>query len=399
MHPVPEHNDFAGFCRPDYKGGSVLNLLSSIIHAHGGSSPHPEARVLPASRLADAKTVVLLVVDGIGEEQLGEFLDAGRGGHFFGAHARQVLTTVYPATTAAAITTLCTGAAPLEHGILGWHLHLPDLGMVSSILPAQTRTHSPMAEPEFDLRAYLAIPAHLSTTQRKRVCLSYNDIAASRYSRAGTLWHETGSHTSLAELVKNTTSVAARKEPQLVHVYWPEYDTLCHEHGTQHPITRQHLQAIDEAMGQLVKKLHRHDATLLVTADHGLVDTPMQHRINLARVPGLYDCLAMVPAGDARSVHCFVRPRREADFLQIVETALAAWCVCIAGETILESGLYGPGAEHSALRGRLGDYVLLARDAVAFSAPLWGGDGLGMVGNHGGMSAREMRVPLYVIRP
>ncbi len=399
MAPDSATDPFAPFERPDYRGGSLLNLLSSVIHAHGGQSPHPEARALPAARLAKASTLVLLIVDGIGEEQLARYLEAGRGSHFFGAFARQTLSTVYPATTAAAITTLCTGAAPAEHAILGWHLHLPDLGLVSSILPATTRTDSPLAAPEFDLRAYLAIPAHLSTTRRKRVCLSYEQIATSRYSQAGTRWHETGSHATLDEMVRNTLAAAARKEPQLLHVYWPEYDTLCHEYGTQHPFTLSHLDEIDAALGRLARKLRALDAALLVCADHGLVDTPLYRRINLSRIPGLYDCLAMAPSGDTRSVHCFVRPRREAAFLDIVERELTASCLCLQGESLLSARLYGPGTEHPALRSRVGDYVLLARDDFAFSAPIWGGDGQGMTGNHGGMSAREMRVPLFALLP
>ena len=36
----------AGFHFPDYQGGSIVNLLSSIIHALGGVSPHPRLKAL-----------------------------------------------------------------------------------------------------------------------------------------------------------------------------------------------------------------------------------------------------------------------------------------------------------------------------------------------------------------
>jgi len=136
-----------GFYTPDYDGASVVNLMSSIIGAMGGISPHRELSVVPASDLESAEKIVYLIVDGIGEAQLEEFLESGEGGCFFAAHSHRTISTVFPATTAAAVTTFGTGASPAEHGVLGWHLNLPDLGMVATILPAVTRTGVPMVSP------------------------------------------------------------------------------------------------------------------------------------------------------------------------------------------------------------------------------------------------------------
>ena len=44
-----------------------------------------------------------------------------------------------------------------------------------------------------------------------------------------------------------------------------------------------------------------------------------------------------------------------------------------------------------------GDYVLIARGAHAFTSTLPGATTEFNVGNHGGMSAEEVRVPLYAI--
>jgi hypothetical protein len=62
---------------------------------------------------------------------------------------------------------------------------------------------------------------------------------------------------------------------------------------------------------------------LLVTADHGLVDAPPAARVDLRGVPGFYACLATLPAGDARQVHCFVRPARVRAFRALVRRHLA----------------------------------------------------------------------------
>ena len=67
----------------------------------------------------DAPAVVLLVFDGLGWNALQEHKDrlptiAGMTG---GA-----ITTVVPSTTATALTSICTGLTPAQHGVLGYRM-------------------------------------------------------------------------------------------------------------------------------------------------------------------------------------------------------------------------------------------------------------------------------------
>ena len=126
-----------GFHFPDYRGGSIVNLLSSIVHALGGASPHPPLKALEPDSFRGVSRIVNLVLDGVGHDQLNRFMAAGGGGHFFSRHPFERITTVFPSTTAAAVTTLSTGATPAEHGVLSWHLHLHDLGLVGAVLPGR----------------------------------------------------------------------------------------------------------------------------------------------------------------------------------------------------------------------------------------------------------------------
>ena len=73
--------------------------------------------------------------------------------------------------------------------------------------------------------------------------------------------------------------------------------------------------------------------------------------------------------------------------------------MCIRGETLLESGAFGPGTPHRALRQRLGDYVLLCRDGWSLIHTPPGLQPMIMLGSHGGMSEAEIKIPLYVVRP
>ena len=197
---------------------------------------------------------------------------------------------------------------------------------------------------------------------------------------------------------RQTVRFARQGGRGVAYVYWPLYDTLCHRKGVQARATRLHLAAIDESLGRLASRLAGTGTLLLVTADHGVVDAPPPKRIDLAAVPGLLDCLALLPAGDARQVSCFVRPGRVERFHDVVARHLTEACVCITGEDLLESGLLGPGQRHPSLENRIGDYVLLARDDYAFRVTASLTKVRVHKGNHGGLSSDEVYVPLYALR-
>jgi len=383
---------------PDYDGGSIVNLLSSIIRSRGGYSPHRGLSGLTVKSLSDARKVIYLVVDGVGESQLQRFLREDHGKRFFAAHERRVISTVFPATTAAAVTTFGSGASPAEHAVLGWFLHLHDLGLVSTILPAITRTGSPLAPADFDLGAYLKIPSYISSTGGRRELLSWGHIPKSRYSMITDAWKHRVGFNTLTGMVRQIVLCARRRGRGLAYAYWPEYDSCCHSDGCYHHKTITHLEEIDRALGKLVMHLKGTDTVLVVTADHGLVDALPPNCIELRDVPGFYDCLAVVPSGDARAVQCFVRPARVKEFLSLVRKRLSKFCICVSGEYLLESRMFGLGKPHASLANRVGDYVLLARPGCAFSSSLPGMESSFNVGNHGGMSETEMLVPLYVVR-
>lgn len=374
--------------------------MASVIRARGGRSPHRDLACLPASELRRFRKIVYLVIDGLGEAQLRNHLARGGRSRFFAVWPHDIITSVFPATTAAAVTTFVTGAAPAEHGIVGWHLNLPDLGMVSTILPAVTRTGVPLARAEFDLKRFLDLPGHLASAKGRRWLLSWGHIPASRYSKAGPRWSRRVAYRTLGGLERCIGEFVKSRGGGLAYAYWPDYDSICHERGCTHEAAHRHLRALDRMLERLARAVRRAgDCVLLVTADHGMMDSLPERRVDLSVVPGLMGCLATLPAGDARQVQCFVRPAAVARFQGIVRRYLRPAAVCVAGADLIRSGILGPGRPHCALAGRIGDFVLLAREGYAFGTTLPLAKPDFNVANHGGLSQAEMRVPLYVISP
>jgi len=382
---------------PDYEGGSLLNLMASIVEARGDRGPHRPLRFLPPSVFGRPMNLVYLVVDGLGVRQLERALEARRVPHFFGRMPWRRLTTVWPATTAAAVTTLSTGASPAEHAILGWHLLLAELGMEVTILLGVTRTESPMVLRDFNLRGYLRVPDHLGRVRQTRTLLSYKRIAHSRYSMAVGSWTRRGGYSTLRGMRRRIVAECRRAGRKLIYAYWPVYDTLCHKYGTSHTKTLHHLSHVDRELAYLVDNLTDTDTVLVVTADHGLADNLPGQAVDLSRIPGFMECLTLLPAGDARQVACFVRPGRVRRFREILRGELGDRCRVLDAEEILSGGYLGPGGPHPALASRVADYVLLPHEGICFYVPVPGMKTEIHKADHGGMTATEMLVPLYIV--
>ena len=108
--------------KPDYAGGHLLNLVADIGRHFGLASPHAPLRMpLP---LGGASSVVMMVIDGLGEHQLQAYLAAGALPQL----ARRLpawhgtLTSTFPSTTMCAMTTLYMAEPPAVTGWLGYSL-------------------------------------------------------------------------------------------------------------------------------------------------------------------------------------------------------------------------------------------------------------------------------------
>ena len=104
---------------PAFGGPCLAGVVPGLLAHLSGAEP-ALASWMPET-LAEASQIVLLVIDGLGAEQLREradmapVLSAGTGGP---------ITSVAPSTTACALTTLVTGRVPAEHGVVGYRVAL-----------------------------------------------------------------------------------------------------------------------------------------------------------------------------------------------------------------------------------------------------------------------------------
>ncbi|MEZ5204847.1 MAG: alkaline phosphatase family protein [Acidimicrobiales bacterium] len=356
---------------PDYSGACISNIVPALLDV----DVDPPAW-LPEVAL-DAPQVVLLVLDGLGWEQLqarrslAPTLSSLVGGP---------ITSVAPSTTATALTSIATGLAPGRHGVVGYRVAVDH--EVLNILRWST--------PDGDAR-HRIVPAKLQPAEpfcgQRPAMVTKAEFATSAFSEAHLAGARFRGYRVPSTLVVEIGRALRAGEP-FVYAYYDGIDKVSHEYGLAEHYDAE-LSSVDRLVGDVLEVLPR-GAVLVITADHGQVD--VGDRV-LSPHSDLLACTSF-QSGEGRFRWLHARPGRERELLAAAEAhhADVVW-VRTADQTI-DEGWWGDEVT-AAARSRLGDVALVAREPVSFADPADSGP-FELIGRHGSLTPAEMYVPLLV---
>jgi hypothetical protein len=375
---------------PNYAGGSLVNLVASLVAARGGAARHRELDLMPARELSDARNVVLLIVDGLGDRYVRE---RGAGGEL-ARRRRGALTSVFPSTTASAITTSYTGCTPLEHGLTGWFTYFGQAGCVGAALPFRSRGDLALLSTRGVTPSELYSASSLFASLPVRsIVVSYRDIIDSHYNLRHCEGAERRAYQKVEELVAEVeAAVKSGAERKFIYAYWPEYDAISHRHGSESAEAFARFSELDAAFGVLVKRLAGTESTIVVTADHGFIDAGRGDCLELPAQ--LLSMLRFPLCGERRVVYCHVHS--PAEFQERVQAWLGARGDARMSRELVDEGWFGDGVPHPRLAERVGDVTLVMNERFTVKDWLPGEARHLHIGNHGGISEDEMTIPLIV---
>lgn len=372
-------------------GSSILNLAAAVARRFGAHTAVPglnEAAVREA--LATARACVFVLFDGLGERQLATHARDGAIAQF----RLRSLDSVFPSSTAPAMTSIACAAPPAAHGNPAWFMWSQAADAIVRTLPMDLRADHRQAVLARDTWSWQpwATRARASVFAVLPQQIAFSEFSRRSYAGATVLAYR--SMDDAVELVAG--ALGASEGDTSVFVYLPHFDTVSHESGWQSEEASNVALRLDRWFAALVERLQALDALVLASADHGFVDVPVEDRLQLDEFPAVRDCLERPLCGEPRVPFCYVRADRRDRFARIVREALGdAFDVHEAG-ALLRAGWFGalPDGGECALDGRLGTHVLVPRRNVTLVDRLEGEQPMDFIGMHGGISEDEMRVPL-----
>lgn len=364
---------------------------------------------LATGSAGEVRQVVLLVIDGLGDELLARI----GAGSALARHRITRLTSVFPSTTASAIPTFLTGLAPQQHGLTGWHMWFSEIERVLAVLPLTAHETRPAAgSPLPPMPEAATLPprlfAHTSLASRLPTpCFSVtpHKIADSPFNR----FHSQGAMTvpyadapgmfsAIEGIIAGRHGAAHADHPAFIHAYYPNLDSLLHVTGTRDDRVVRHFAELDRVLAGCLERLAGSRTLFVITADHGFIDAPIDRLIELDGHPEFAAMLVRPLCGERRVAYAYVRDGMHSAFEDYVGRRLAHACTLIPTTRFIADGWFGPGTAHPRLASRAGDYVLLMKEDWTTKHWLPGERRYQQLGVHGGASSAEMHVPLAVIR-
>jgi predicted AlkP superfamily pyrophosphatase or phosphodiesterase len=306
------------------------------------------------------------------------------------------ITSVFPTTTASAITTFMTGQAPQQHGLTGWFTYMQELGAVTAVLPCQLRgSRESIVERGVDVASLYGHTPFFDLLEVPSTVLAPDWIIDSPFNLAHSGRASRVGYNDLDGMLAELRKLIRTPERGYIYAYWPEFDRLSHQFGNASEQVASHFEDLQGGLEQLMDDISASRTLVLISADHGFIDTDPQRVIDLRDHPQLTACLSLPLSGEPRVAYCYVRPRHEDSFLAYADDHFGTQLD--ESRELIARNAFGLGETHPQLAQRVGDYTLIMRDNYVIKDWLAGEKPFHQIGVHGGLSEQELYVPLIVL--
>lgn len=366
---------------PRYGFGSLADLVPSVLASIGTPGFTDVLGLQPA--IASC----VLLVDGLGAELIRDravdapVLSAGlqRG---------RDLTAGFPSTTAASIASIGTGLPPGGHGIVGYTVAIPGARRLLNSLKWDPQVDPLLWQPSLTAFEHAAAAGVEVLQIGKRTFkgggLDRSVLRGARFVGADTLGEVAAS--TLAGLA----DFASRRHAGFVYAYVADLDWTGHGHGVNSQAWQLQLQFIDQLVEQIRSRLPA-GVTFYVTGDHGMLDIPVQRRVDVDVDASLRDGIELL-GGEARARYLYVREGALDDVLATWGSRFGAEAVVCTRDEAIDAGWFGPVSDLA--RPRIGDVIVAALSDLALVATHHQPNEARLIGHHGSLTAAEQLVPL-----
>lgn len=376
----------AGFVLPAYGQRSLADVLPAVGNALGVPRPLGET----AFEFPRGRSYVVFLIDGLGFELLRDHAEDAPYLHSLLEEAIRAghcpATAGVPSTTATSLTSFATALPPGHHGIVGYTSRIPGTDRLLNALKWDRAVDPRVWQPHETAFERLAESGVSVTNVNKRDFVGSGLTVAS--SRGGSFVGADRVGERLAAVV-----TASQARPSLTYLYDGDLDWTGHNLGIASEAWRQQLFMVDAAAEQLRTSLPA-DVRLVVIADHGMIDSPPEDRIDVDTITELTDGLLLL-GGEARLRHLYARPGAVDDLAASWRSVLRARAEVVLKEEAVARGWFG--AVLPEVSDRLGDVIVACTGTFAVQSKKAFPLEFGMVGMHGSLTSAEMLIPVLVV--
>ena len=324
------------------------------------------------------KNIVTILCDGMGSNIMDKMLDSDS---FLIKNRIKPITTVFPATTVAATTSMMTGLNPVETGMLGWDMYYKDIDKTITVFMNSEKgdfTYTPLQE---------AIDYNKKHMIRKTISKEINEKGIDKGYSLFPFGEK--AYSNLDDMYNKIEKLCNEDGKKYIYAYDTDPDHTMHEIGCDKEEIKKIIQDINNRIENLSNKLT--DTIIFVVADHG------HHNVEnlfIKDYPDIEECLLRNTSIEPRAVNFFTKPDKKEIFVKLFNNYFGNDFDLYTMEDVIESKLFGDGKENKIFKDSLGDYLAIAKTNKTL---LYKGNEI-LSSQHAGYTDDEILVPLIMIK-
>ena len=368
----------------------ILNTITSILKYYNVQTPYSSLPLLDNKLKKKYKNVILLILDGMGSHILSNLSPNG----FLIKNQIDCVTSVYPSTTTAALTTYYSGKPPYETGWIAWSQYFKEYGRAIDMF-----SHK---------ESYLGETIDYSRLNVFADTLNYDSIfkmieKASQnikaYEVEPTYSEKRAQRTITAnnidELIENVKILCQKPDEKFILAYCDNPDALLHQYGTSSPEVHDFIISTEEKISKLYEELSE-DTILIISADHGHKDVEKVY--TLLDYPEIQECLIIPPSLESRSVAFWVKENMKSEFEKRFNSIWGNEFLLLTSQEFLSKHFLGFGKKHPKIDDFIGNYIALSTSTSIIRLESFLAEGKPIKkSTHCGLTKEEMEVPIIVL--
>lgn len=386
------------FIFPEYNGKNFINIINSIKHNFGINDGITLENKKIKKILLNKEKVVFILVDAFGWK----FYKSVREDSKFFKEIRkrgieEKITSQFPSTTTAHVTSVITGKDVSTHGFFEWFTYDSKINEVFTPFLFDYEGKEEIL-PKDNLFKELKENGVCSTI------ITPNYINNSYYSRELFKDGKVKGYDSVEEMFDILLQgIKKDKGKNFYYIYYPQIDSIGHEYGMSsykaYFEINNFIKALDNFYNNVLDK-GVNEGIFILSADHGQME--IKDRIYLNElIPNIEEYMlkdskgrSIVPVGYNRDMFLYIKKEFETYVYELLKEKFKDKGEIYLVKDLIDKGVFINPSE--TFLSRMGNIIIIPYDGYGVWWFEKGKYEISLKGSHGGLTKDEMEIPLLI---
>lgn len=386
------------FIFPEYNGKNFINIINSIKHNFGINDGITLENKKIKKILLNKEKIVFILVDAFGWK----FYKSVREDSKFFKEIRkrgieEKITSQFPSTTTAHVTSVVTGKDVSTHGFFEWFTYDSKINEVFTPFLFDYEGKEEIL-PKDNLFKELKENGVCSTI------ITPNYINNSYYSRKLFKDGEVKGYDSVEEMFDILLQGLKKdRGKNFYYIYYPEIDSIGHEYGMSsfksYFEINNFIKALDNFYNNVLDE-DVNEGVFILSADHGQMEIKDKIYLN-ELIPNIEEYMlkdskgiSIVPVGYNRDMFLYIKKEFETYVYELLKEKFKDKGEIYLVKDLIDKGVFINPSE--TFLSRMGNIVIIPYDGYGVWWFEKGKYEISLKGSHGGLTKDEMEIPLLI---